>query len=314
MWLLINFGIGSPIYYDHANAAISCNNPNSIHTQNTALTAFFKRYLLQKAISVFEWTLPENWNRDYFLYVLFCWGVVAVINTDRFGTIPQGCGLRGYNVQYQPTNAIITNPLLRGILDPQIGTQCEIFKLQPDFGGVMDLVNSTAEDLALCSEALSMNVINSKLAFVFAAGNKAVAESYKAMYDDIMSGKPAAFVHKDLFSDDGKPMWQPWSQDIKRMFIAPEIIDSMHEIEARFDQQIGIPNANRDKKERLVVDEVNANNTDTYCKAALWLESLQESCERVNRMFYPAGGGVSVKWRKIPQQIASGGNNNESVS
>ena len=313
MWLLIyNIGAGAPVLYDHANVGVSCNNPNSIHTQNTQLTAFYRRYLLQKAISVFEWTLPENWNRDYFLYVLYCWGVVAVINTDRFGVIPQGCGLRGYNVQYQPTNAIVTNPLLRGILDPRIGVQCEIFKLQPDFGGIMDLVNSTAEDMALTSEAISMNLINSKLAFVFAASGKSVAESYKQMYDKIMKGEPAVFVDKNLFSDDGKPLWQAWNQNIKQMFIAPELVDTLHEIEARFDQQIGIPSANRDKKERLVVDEVNANNTDTFCKAALWLESLQESCERVNRMFYPAGGGVAVKWREIPQEISAGGENDNA--
>ena len=84
------------------------------------------------------------------------------------------------------------------------------------------------------------------------------------------------------------------------MFISPEIIDTMHEIEARFDQQIGIPSANRDKKERLTTDEVNVNNVDTYSKCALWLESLQESCKRVNAMF---GIDVAVDWRAIPQEI-----------
>ena len=303
----MTIGAGAPIYYDHANMLVACNNPNSIHTQNTQLTAYFRRYLLQKAISVFEWKLPDNWNRDFFLYVLYCWGVVAVIRTDKFGVIPQGCGLTGYNVQYQPTHAIITNPLLRGILSPQIGRQCELIKLQPDYGGIMDMVNSTAEDMALASEALSMNLINSKLSYVFAASGKSVAESYKRMYDDIMGGNPAIFTDKDLFTEDGRPMWQPWTQDLKQMFIAPEIMDTLHEIEARFDQQIGIPSANTDKKERLVVDEVNANNADTYCKAALWLEELQQCCARVNKMFYRGREKVSVNWRKIPQEITEEG-------
>ena len=294
-------GAGAPIYYDHANMMVSCNNPNSVHTQNTQLAGYFRRYLLQKAISVFDWTLPDNWNRDFFLYVLYCWGVVAVIKTDKFGVIPQGCALTGYNVQYQPTNAIITNPLLRGILSPVIGRQCEIIKLQPDYGGIMDMVNSTAEDMALASEALSMNLINSKLSYVFAASGKSVAESFKKMYDDIMSGKPAVFVDKDLFTEEGKLLWQAWTQNLRSAFIAPEIMDTLHEIEARFNQQIGIPSANTDKKERLVVDEVNANNTDTFCKAALWLEELQQCCDRVNAMFYGGEKKVAVTWRKIPQ-------------
>ena len=297
----MTIGAGAPIYYDHANMLVACNNPNSIHTQNTQLAAYFRRYLLQKAISVFDWTLPDNWNRDFFLYVLYCWGVVAVIKTDKFGVIPQGCALTGYNVQYQPTNAIITNPLLRGILSPVIGKQCEIIKLQPDYGGIMDMVNSTAEDMALASEALSMNLINSKLSYVFAASGKSVAESFKKMYDDIMSGKPAVFVDKDLFTEEGKLLWQAWTQDLRSAFIAPEIMDTLHEIEARFNQQIGIPSANTDKKERLVVDEVNANNTDTFCKAALWIEELQQCCDRVNAMFYGGEKKVAVTWRKIPQ-------------
>lgn len=301
----MTIGAGAPIYYDHANMMVACNNPNSIHTQNTQLAAYFRRYLLQKAISVFEWKLPENWNRDFFLYVLYCWGVVAVIKTDKFGVIPQGCGLTGYNVQYQPTHAIITNPLLRGILSPQIGRQCEIIKLQPDYGGIMDLINSTAEDMALASEALSMNLINSKLSYVFAASGKSVAESFKQMYDKIMSGKPAVFVDKDLFTEEGKPLWNAWAQDLNNTFIAPEIMDTMHEIEARFDQQIGIPSANTDKKERLVVDEVNANNADTFCKAALWLEELRQCVDRVNRMFYQGKPEIAVTWRKIPQEIDS---------
>lgn len=291
---------GAPIYYDHANLMTSFVQPNTVHSQNTALVAYFRRYLLQKAISVFKWELPETWSRDYFLYVLYCWGVVAVIETDRYGVIPQGCGLKGYNVMYQPTNAIIANPLLRGVLEPRIGVECELFKLQPDFGGIMDLVNSTAEDLALCSEAVSMNVINSKLSYVFAAGNKAAAQSFKHLYDEIAEGNPAVVLDNRLFTKDGKPSWVAFSQDLKSNFIAPDLVDTMHEIEARFDQQIGIPSANRDKKERLTTDEVNVNNVDTYSKCALWLESLQESAERVNAMF---GTQISVDWREIPQEI-----------
>ena len=295
------FQAGAPIYYDHANMLTSHKQPNTVHSQNTAMVAFFRRYLLQKTISVFEWQLPETWNRDYFLYCLYCWGVVAVVRTDKFGVIPQGCGLKGYNVFYAPTNAIITNPLLRGILEPEIGTECEIFKLQPDYGGIMDLVNSTAEDLALCSEALSMNVINSKLSYLFGASNKAAAESFKKVYDEIAKGNPAVVLDTKLFTKDGKPSWVPFSQDLKSNFIAPDIVDVMHEIEARFDQQIGIPSANRDKKERLTTDEVNVNNVDTYSKCALWLESLQDSCRRVNAMF---GLNVAVDWRQIPEEIS----------
>lgn len=162
-------------------------------------------------MSVFEWDLPETWNKDYFLYVLYCWGYVAVINTDKFGVIPQGCGLKGYDVFYAPTHAVIANPLLSGILEPRIGTQCELMKLQPDFSGILDLVGHYAEQMALASQSVSVNLLNSKLSYVFTAKTKALAESLKKMYDQIASGEPAVVIDSRLKTQlmgrkPGKPL------------------------------------------------------------------------------------------------------------
>ena len=291
------FGSGAPYLYDHANRVISANRPGTVHTQNTALYQFFRRYLLQKAISVFKWKMPNTWSRDYFLYVLYCWGVVAIIETREFGVIPQGCGLQGYNVFYQPRKAIIANPLLKGLRDPIIGQDCVLLKLQPDFGGIMDLVNYYAEELALCSESVSVNLLNSKMSYVFAAANKAGAESLKALYDSYASGQPAVFYDKNLLGDVGKLAWEMFSQNVGENYIADKVLSDMRKIEAMYDTDIGIPNANTDKRERLVTDEVNANNVETYSKCALWLESLQQGCEEVKAMF---GVDLSVDWRVNP--------------
>ena len=133
--------MSAPYYYDYINKQNSTVKPSTVHIHNTGLSMFFKRYLLQRAISVFKWKLPETWSKDYFLYSLYCWGYVAIVNTDKFGVIPQACGLSGYDVFYQPTNAIIANPLLRGTLQPKIGKECTLIKLQPDYGNVMGLVD-----------------------------------------------------------------------------------------------------------------------------------------------------------------------------
>ena len=59
----------------------------------------------------------------------------------------------------------------------------------------------------------------------------------------------------------------------------------MRKIEAQFDTDIGIPNANTDKKERLITDEVNSNNVETQALLDLWTESLTDGAEEANRMF-----------------------------
>ena len=89
---------GIPFPADYINAANSVVSPSTVHCRNTSLSLYFQRYLLQKAMSVFKWEMPPEWSKNYTLYTLYCWGFFAVVNTDRYGVIPQACGLRGYDV------------------------------------------------------------------------------------------------------------------------------------------------------------------------------------------------------------------------
>lgn len=299
---------GAPYYYNYINAETSQVTPSTVHVKDSGLCRYFTKYLLQKAMSVFEWDLPETWNKDYFLYVLYCWGYVAVVNTDKFGVIPQGCGLKGYDVFYAPTHAVIANPLLSGIVEPRIGTQCELLKLQPDFSGILDLVGHYAEQMALASQSVSVNLLNSKLSYVFTAKTKALAESLKKMYDQIASGEPAVVIDSRLKNAaDGEETWKSFEQNVGGNYIVTNLLADLRKIEAMFDTEIGIPNANTDKRERLIQDEVNANNIETYSKCAMWLENLQDACKRVNDMF---GLSIAVRWREIPMigGGADGGN------
>lgn len=287
-------GSGAPIFYDYNNAVNSTLSPSTMHVRDTNLAWYFRRYLLQKAIAVFKWKMPKQWAQNYILYTLYCWGYVAIVNTDKFGVIAQGCSLAGYDVFYQPTRAIIANPLLSGILEPKIGTQCTLLRLQPDYGGIMDKVNFYGDMLALSAETAGSNLFNTKLAYVFASANKGSAETFKKMYDQIASGEPAVFLDKDLFNDDGSPNWQMFNQDLRNSYIAGDILDDMRKWELKFLTDLGIPNANTDKKERLITSEVESNNIETYLWADLALESLKKGCEEAREMFNIE---LDVDWR-----------------
>ena len=287
-------GYGAPVFYDHQNAYNSMLAPSTMHVRDTNLQWYFRRYLLQKAIAVFKWKMPEIWAENYFLYVLYCWGYVAIINTDKFGVIPQGCSLKGHNVMYQPTHAVIANRLLSGILEPQIDRQCTIIRLMPDYGGLMDKVNFYADVMALSAETIGTNLFNSKLAYVFAAQSKRDAETFKKLFDQIASGEPAAVIAKDLFNEDGSPNWQMFNQDLKNSYIVSDIMDDMRKWELRFLTDLGIDNANMEKRERLIVAEVESNNDEVKLWADQALDSLKKSCEKARNMF---GIELSVDWR-----------------
>lgn len=287
-------GYGMPVLYDYNNAYNGQINPSTVHVTNTGLQWYFKRYLLQKAMAVFEWTLPESWNRDYFLYVLYCWGFIGVVNTDKFGVICQGAALKGYGVYYQPTHLVIANPLLTGILEPEIGTQAALIKLQPDYRGVMDRINFYADMLALSAETAGVDLVNSRLAYVFGAQNKQQAESFKKMFDGIASGQPAQFIDKSLFNEDGTPNWLLFNQNIKNTYIAGDILDDMRKWELKFDTDFGINNSSIEKKERMLVDEVNSNNEEIRLWSDLALEQLRKGCAEARRLF---GINIDVKYR-----------------
>lgn len=300
-------GNGIPAMADHINVRNWASSPSTVHCRNTGLSQYFARYLLQKAMSLFKWELPESWSKSYFLYVLYCWGYLAVVNTNKFGVIPQACTLSGYNVFYQPTHALITNPLLRGNLQPAIDQQCTLIRLQPDYGGIFDIVSYYADMLALCAESVGMNLMNTHLSYVFSANNKTAAESFKKLADKISSGEVAVVVDKNLFKEDGSKNWEAFEQNLKQVYIASDVLSDMRKIEAMFDTDIGIPNANTDKRERLITDEVNANNIETVSKCSMWLDELKESCAKTNNMF---GLNISVDWR-FPQMLSPGGDSNE---
>ena len=272
--------------YDFINRYNAHIKPSTVHSRDNASAWYFKRYLLQKILSVYEFDgIPETWSKDYFLYTLFIWGFVAVVETDKFGVIPQHCSLFGYDVFYRPTNVTIANPLLRGILQPRIGVECELIKMQPDYGSCWDIVDYYGDLLALASESLAVNIVNSKLAYVFACDNKTVAESFKKMYDKLNEGNPAVFADKKLFDESGEPLWTTFQNNLKQNYVAGDMLNDMLKIDARFCTEIGIPNVNLAKSSGVTDNEVEANNIDTKSKASLWLETIQEGLNKVNEMF-----------------------------
>lgn len=295
----MNNFFSAPYTYDFINKYNGNFNPSTVHVKNTALAAYFRRYYLQKAISVFDWTFPEEWsviNADnYFLYVLYCWGFIGIIETDKYGIIPQQCTLSGYNIVYQPARLMINNPLINRTLEPRINIEAALIQLQPDYLGILDIVDHYAQQKALLSEALAVNAVNSKLSFVFGANSKAQAESLKELYDKIMGGDPAVFIDSKLFDNAGNLQMTFINKDVKGSYIITDLLNDIKMQDDMFNTEIGIPNANHDKKERLLVDEVNANNFETKSKAQIWLETLKRGCKTARDLF---GISLDVDWRK----------------
>lgn len=300
-----------PFFYEPLNAYNSFVSPSTVHVKNTALAQFFKRYLLQDAMTVFTWDMPDEWDRSYFLYVLYIIGFIGIMDTPEFGVIPQHGTLSGFNVFYRPKDFIVANPLFDKSYTLTINKDVTVLKLEPDYLGLYDIVDYYGDLMALAAETAGVNLLNSKLSFIFAADTKAAAESYKAAYDNYASGEPATVADKHLFDDQGNLRVQLFQQNVGQNFIVDKLLDVLRDIRVMFLTEIGIPNANTEKKERLIKDEVNANNFETRSKCALWLDELKKGCAQASEMF---GIRLSVDWREDLKPEGGAEENGDAVS
>lgn len=294
-----------PYSYEQVNAYTSPVTPSVVHTKGNALSYYFRKYLFLEAVSMVKWTLPDTWPQNRLEYLVFGEGGVSVFNTDRYGLVYDHMGLTGLNVFYNPTHTVIANHFIKGTKYLQIGKQCEIIHLQPDYRGMVDIVAYYGDMMALAAQTIQSNLINSRLAYVFAAGNKAGAESFKRMFDQIMQGNPAVFVDSALLKTyksgaSGQAPWMYFATDLKGNFITNELLTALKTVKTLFDTEVGIPNTNTSKKERMLTDEVNSNNAETAAKVSLWLDSLQRGCERVHKLFGLDKSTLWVDWRFPP--------------
>ena len=82
---------------------------------------------------------------------------------------------------------------------------------------------------------------------------------------------------------------------------APVVFDKLtiqkHEIWNEAMTFLGLNNANQDKRERLVADEVSANNEQVGASGNVFLKARKDACKRINELF---GLKISVKMRDMP--------------
>ena len=283
-----------PKSYNKIRNINACYTPSHHKYINTAVYDFWQRALFQRACSTIILDgLPETWGgsvTDFLYYCLLRFGYVAVFETDKLGVVFNPASLTGYNFFYQPTNAIIANPVLSGSLDLEIGKDCELLRLTPDYFGIFDIINIHAEKLADMDTAINMSIANNKFAFLISAKNKAAAESLKKIFDQIQRGELAAFFDRKLADDgQGSAKSEPWQflerSNLNQSYITDKQLQDFNTILNQFDAEIGIKSVPYAKAERMVKDEANSRSIDSTARIHVFKDCLDRSMEKVNNMF-----------------------------
>lgn len=276
--------------------------PSCVKNVNNASFMFWERSLFQRASSsIVPEKIPEEWKgsvKDFLYYCLLASGKVAVFHSPEFGDTFQPCTLSGYNWYYQPSRALVANPLLPSgkSLDLEIGKDCEILKLTPDYSGIWDIISYYAEKLSLLDNAINMSLVNGKFSFLLGARNKVAGQALKKMLDKINMGEPAVVYDLKLMNDqtDKESPFQLLDLgNIKEKYLTTMQLQDFQTLINNFDAEIGIPTVPYAKKERMVTDEAQSRTMDATSRCQIWVDCLNESSDRI-RALYPT---IDLKFR-----------------
>lgn len=297
---MINY---TPLNFNQINATAGSYNPSMVKAYNNEAFIYWERSLLHRALSVIDFTLPEEWQensvKDFFKMIISRNGFVGVWEAPQEGGLIFNPGtLTGYNIYYQPTHFICANPAFSAGENSkvlEIGKDVELLKLTPDYIGIWDTITYYAEKLAVLDNAINVSLINNKFSYILGAKNKGAAEALKKMLDKVNKGEPAV-IYDSRILDDTQTKDTPFQflekNDLKNNYITTDQLQDFATILNMFDAEIGIPSVPYQKKERMVADEAISRQTDAISRLTTWIECFNESAKTVNNHF---GTDISAK-------------------
>lgn len=247
-------------------------------------TSYFFRSLYQRALSVIKFDLPSEWNKRYFKNVLFGCGYIGIVKTAKFGVVPQIANVSGYGLYLQPTRLLVAQPFVQ--FEGDIGENCAVIKLTPDYKGITDIVEHYALQLSKCCTSVNVSLVNSRLSLLAYAKTKQGAETLKVILEKISSGDPAVVVDKIVKGDnlDGTESIFTTAFDPARNYITDKLLTDFTTILNAFDREIGIPVID-EKKERRIESEISTIISDSGTRLETWKECLDESIEDCKKVF-----------------------------
>ena len=261
------YNIQIPADYEGLNAYNSMRSVAG-RVQNDYNTTFYMRALYQRVLSGTTFKLPKSWRRSkrYFKNVLFTLGYIGIIDTPKYGIIPQICSFSGYGLYLQPVKMLVNQPLVE--FEGTIGENCELVHLCGDYRGVWDIIEHFAIRLSVAITSVDCALMNERISLLAAGKSKQASETLKFLYEKISAGEPFAVFDKAIKSDslDGsdEPIWT-FSQDVASQYISDKLLADIDTILMQFDREIGIA-AVGEKKERMLTDEIALQQDDAMMR------------------------------------------------
>lgn len=271
------------------------NFNNYAKTLNNVTFVDYYNKLKMLAKSSFEWeNLPNNIDEKWIEDMLFHYGKCMFFKDETLGLMVAKCTEGGFVNHYdEPTKLtpVATN-FPGNIKQYENNIDCVLIRNNDDMIPTQRSVMLYAYRLTVLSRTIDINIEAMKTPVLINCTDKQ-KNTLKQVYKQWNGCEPVIFGSKDLETEEIKVLKTD----------APIVFDKLqiekNHIWNECMTHLGINNANMDKRERLVDDEVQANNEQIEMFALSMLKSRQEACKRINSMF---GTNINVKFRNAKNE------------
>lgn len=252
---------------------------------------FYKLMLIAR--SLFQWeNLPNNMDERWIEKYLFNSGKCIFYKDPVMGFMVAGYGQEGsINCYGDPTSVypVAENYVYSG---KQLinGENCYVIRnndlMLPEF----PIIRHFSYKLTNIERAIDVNIEATKTPIIVRCSDK-----------QRLSLKNAINQRKDnemvIWSSDNANIGDMVSTlETNAPVVFPQLQTQKHMVLNEVFTDLGINNANMDKKERMVANEVSANDEQVKASEDVMLKVREEACKQINRIF---GLNISVKRRKL---------------
>ena len=250
---------------------------------NLTFTDYFYRLSLI-ALSIFKWdNLPNGINERWIEKYLFDIGECMFFKDPILGFRVSKSIDKGINVYNEP---IDLEPESTGLTEPKTyknGIDAVLIKNNDLSIPTLPTLQLYAYRLADLTRAQDVNITAQKTPILIITSDRQKL-TMKNVFNQWSGNEPVIYGDKEMNIDGVKVLKTD----------APIVFDKIqiqkHQLWNEVMTFLGVNNANQDKKERLVDDEVQANNEQVKICLDVMLKARQSACSEINRIF-----GTNIK-------------------
>ena len=233
------------------------------------------------ALNRFKWdNLPKGLESRHIENALFRFGQAGFVDDKDLGLICLPASPRGLNVYGDPTEILLTGNGYSK--EYKVKDVVRIMNNDLCYPTIVH-INYYADKISRCDKAIDMNVRHQKTPYILKT-TKQNELSMKNLINKIERDDYAIFIDEKMTNggDTGLIVDQTLVP-----FVADKLQEHKNNLVCELLTILGLNNndSNNMKKERLIVDEVNANNQEIEMYLDTDFKNRKKACEEINAKF-----------------------------